>query len=74
MQADLSFQSLFNMPKGMKACSSKFMRINASGKLSDARFDMMRQTYEAEQRELEAEVIRLRGQAAAVSQDPVLQR
>lgn len=37
----------------------KIYEDNASGKLSDERFDMMSQTYEAEQKELEAEVIRL---------------
>jgi len=32
---------------------------NASGKLSDERFEMLSQTYEAEQKELEEEVLRL---------------
>ena len=40
-----------------------FIRIyedNASGRLSDERFDMLSQSYEAEQKQLEAEVITLR--------------
>ena len=40
-----------------------FMKIyedNASGRLSDERFDMLSQSYEAEQKQLEAEVISLR--------------
>ncbi len=40
-----------------------FMKIyedNASGRLSDERFDMLSQSYEAEQKQLEAEVITLR--------------
>ncbi len=40
-----------------------FIRIyedNASGRLSDERFDMLSQSYEAEQKQLEAEIITLR--------------
>ena len=36
-----------------------FANVIVNIKLSDERFDMMSQTYEAEQKELEAEVIRL---------------
>ena len=43
----------------LKRLFIKIYEDNASGKLSDERFDMMSQTYEAEQKELEAEVIRL---------------
>jgi hypothetical protein len=41
----------------LKRLFIKIYEDNASGKLSDERFDMMSQTYEAEQKELEAEVI-----------------
>ena len=40
----------------LKRLFIKIYEDNASGKLSDERFDMMSQSYEAEQRELEAEV------------------
>ena len=43
----------------LKRLFIKIYEDNASGKLSDERFDMMSQTYEAEQKELEAEVTRL---------------
>ncbi len=43
----------------LKRLFIKIYEDNASGKLSDERFDMMSQTYEAEQKELEAEVVRL---------------
>ena len=38
----------------LKRLFIKIYEDNASGKLSDERFDMMSQTYEAEQKELEA--------------------
>ena len=43
----------------LKRLFIKIYEDNASGKLSDERFDMMSQIYEAEQKELEADVIRL---------------
>ena len=45
-----------------------FIRIyedNASGKLNDERFDMLSQSYEAEQKQLEAEVINLQQEIEA---------
>lgn len=44
----------------LKRLFIKIYKDNAKGKLSDERFDMMSQTYEAEQKQLEAEVITLR--------------
>ena len=44
----------------LKRLFIKIYEDNAKGKLSDERFDMMGQTYEAEQKQLEAEVITLR--------------
>ena len=44
----------------LKQLFIKIYEDNAKGKLSDERFDMMSQTYEAEQKQLEAEVITLR--------------
>ena len=44
----------------LKRLFIKIYEDNAKGKLSDERFDMMSQTYEAEQKQLEAEVITLR--------------
>lgn len=44
----------------LKRLFIKIYEDNAKGKLSDERFDMMRQSYEAEQKQLEAEVITLR--------------
>ena len=44
----------------LKRLFIKIYEDNASGKLSDERFDMMSQSYEAEQKQLEAEVITLR--------------
>ena len=55
-------QALERSEKRISELKRLFIKIyedNASGKLSDERFDMMSQTYEAEQKELEAEVIRL---------------
>lgn len=47
--------------KGIRTEKGEFNRwINAKGKLSDERFDMMSQSYETEQKQLEAEVITLR--------------
>ena len=44
----------------LKRLFIKIYEDNAKGKLSDERFDMMSQSYEAEQKELEAGVITLR--------------
>ena len=44
----------------LKRLFIKIYEDNAKGKLSDERFDMMSQNYEAEQKQLEAEVITLR--------------
>ena len=44
----------------LKRLFIKIYEDNAKGKLSDERFDMMSQTYEAEQKQLETEVITLR--------------
>jgi len=44
----------------LKRLFIKIYEDNAKGKLSDERFDMMSQSYEAEQKQLEAEVIALR--------------
>lgn len=44
----------------LKRLFSKTYEDNASGKLSDERFEMLSQTYEAEQKELEEEVLRLK--------------
>ena len=44
----------------LKRLFIKIYEDNVKGKLSDERFDMMSQTYEAEQKQLEAEVITLR--------------
>jgi len=44
----------------LKRLFIKIYEDNAKGKLSDERFDMMSQSYEAEQKQLEAEVITLR--------------
>ena len=43
----------------LKRLFIKIYEDNAKGKLSDERFDMMSQTYEAEQKQLEAEVVTL---------------
>ena len=44
----------------LKRLFIKIYEDNAKGKLSDERFDMMSQSYETEQKQLEAEVISLR--------------
>ena len=44
----------------LKRLFIKIYEDNAKGKLSDERFDMMSQSYDAEQKQLEAEVIALR--------------
>lgn len=44
----------------MKRLFIKIYEDNASGRLNDERFDMLSQSYEAEQKQLEAEVITLR--------------
>ncbi len=44
----------------LKRLFIKIYEDNATGKLNDERFDMMSQSYEAEQKQLEAEVIALR--------------
>ena len=44
----------------LKRLFVKIYEDNASGRLSDERFDMLSQSYEAEQKQLEAEVIALR--------------
>jgi site-specific DNA recombinase len=44
----------------LKRLFIKIYEDNAGGRLSDERFDMMSQSYEAEQKQLEAEVITLR--------------
>ena len=44
----------------LKRLFIKIYEDNASGKLSDDRFDMLSQSYEAEQKQLEAEVVSLR--------------
>lgn len=44
----------------LKRLFIKIYEDNASGRLSDERFDMLSQSYEAEQKQLEAEVIDLR--------------
>ena len=44
----------------LKRLFVKIYKDNASGRLSDERFDMLSQNYEAEQKQLEAEVISLR--------------
>ena len=44
----------------LKRLFIKIYEDNASGRLSDERFDMLSQSYEAEQKQLEAEVISLR--------------
>ena len=44
----------------LKRLFVKIYEDNASGRLSDERFDMLSQNYEAEQKQLEAEVITLR--------------
>ena len=44
----------------LKRLFIKIYEDNTNGKLSDERFDMLSQTYETEQKQLEAEVIKLR--------------
>ena len=44
----------------LKRLFIKIYEDNASGRLSDERFDMLSQSYEAEQKQLEAEVVSLR--------------
>lgn len=44
----------------LKRLFIKIYEDNASGRLSDERFDMLSQSYEAEQKQLEAEVVALR--------------
>ncbi len=44
----------------LKRLFIKIYEDNASGRLSDERFDMLSQSYEAEQKQLEAEVVTLR--------------
>ena len=44
----------------LKRLFIKIYENNANGKLSDERFDMMSQSYETEQKQLEAEVVTLR--------------
>ena len=44
----------------LKRLFIKVYEDNAAGRLSDERFDMLSQTYEAEQKQLEGEVITLR--------------
>ena len=43
----------------LKRLFIKIYEDNASGRLTDERYDMLSQTYEAEQKQLEAEVITL---------------
>ena len=52
----------------LKRLFVKIYEDNASGRLSDDRFDMLSQNYEAEQKQLEAEVITLRQEIEAQEQ------
>jgi len=59
----ISRKQLDRDEKRMAELKRLFMKIyedNASGRLSDERFDMLSQSYEAEQKQLETEVVRLR--------------
>ena len=73
MQRQLQLESEENLKASRKQLERNECRIaelerlfikiyedNATGKLNDERFDMMSQSYEAEQKQLEAEVIALR--------------
>ena len=73
MQRQLQLESEENLKASCKQLERKERRIaelkrlfikiyedNATGKLNDERFDMMSQSYETEQKQLEAEVIALR--------------
>ncbi len=51
-----SVKTIWLIARGNKIILSM---ITANGKLSDERFDMLSRTYEAEQKELEADVFRL---------------
>ena len=56
------YASKFGKLSSLSELDRLFIKIyedNANGKLSDERFDMLSHTYEAEQKELEADVIRL---------------
>ena len=51
------------MPPGITELKRLFIKIyedNAKGNLNDERYEMMSQNYEAEQKQLEAEVVALR--------------
>lgn len=54
-----SSQTLVSAITELKRLFIKTYEDNASGKLSDERFEMLSLTYEAEQKELEEEVLRL---------------
>ena len=59
----ISRQQLERDEKRISELKRLFIKIyedNASGRLNDERFDMLSQSYEAEQKQLEAEVITLR--------------
>lgn len=59
----ISRQQLDRDEKRISELKRLFIKIyedNASGRLNDERFDMLSQSYEAEQKKLEAEVITLR--------------
>ena len=59
----ISRQQLDRDEKRISELKRLFIKIyedNASGRLNDERFDMLSQSYEAEQKQLEAEVITLR--------------
>ena len=61
-QIAASRKALDRSRKRLSELDRLFIKIyedNANGKLSDERFDMLSRTYEAEQKELEADVIRL---------------
>ena len=61
-QIAASRKTLERSRKRLSELDRLFIKVyedNANGKLSDERFDMLSRTYEAEQKELEADVIRL---------------
>ncbi len=52
-------QAQLNIVTELKRLFMKIYEDNASGRLSDERFDMLSQNYEAEQKQLETEIVRL---------------
>ena len=65
MEEQLRVESSERRISKLKRLFIKIYEDNASGRLTDERYDMLSQTYEAEQEQLETEVISLQQEIEA---------